>query len=158
MSVCLGKRVCACIIQEYAYAHGNFVISTFVRTDPGCEREQFWRKKQLSKKMYVGNLSFEATEEQVRELFAPYGSIESLNMITDRQTGQFRGFCFVEMETSAANAAISALDNHQLDGRTLKVNEAKPREERGGGFRGGNNNRGGGNRGGNGNRGGYSRR
>lgn len=112
----------------------------------------------LSKKMYVGNLSFEATEEQVRELFAPYGSIESLNMITDRQTGQFRGFCFVEMETSAANAAISALDNHQLDGRTLKVNEAKPREERGGGFRGGNNNRGGGNRGGNGNRGGYSRR
>ena len=105
----------------------------------------------MSKKMYVGNLSFTATEEQVRELFAPYGTVESVNMITDRMSGQFRGFCFVEMETSAANAAISALDNQELDGRTLKVNEAKPREERsggprnGGGFRGGNssNNRGG---------------
>jgi RNA recognition motif-containing protein len=77
-------------------------------------------------------------------------------MITDRSSGQFRGFCFVEMETSAANAAISALDNHEMDGRTLKVNEAKPREERGGGqrgggdFRGGNNNR-------DNNRGGYNR-
>jgi RNA recognition motif-containing protein len=105
--------------------------------------------------MYVGNLSFEATEEQVRDLFTPYGTIESINMITDRSSGQFRGFCFVEMETSAANAAISALDNHELDGRTLKVNEAKPREDRGGG--GGNRN-GGGYRGGNNDRGGYNRR
>jgi RNA recognition motif-containing protein len=115
-------------------------------------------ENQLSKKMYVGNLSFEATEEQVRDLFTPYGTIESINMITDRSSGQFRGFCFVEMETSAANAAISALDNHEMDGRTLKVNEAKPREDRdgggqrgGGGFRGGNNNR-------DNNRGGYNRR
>jgi RNA recognition motif-containing protein len=112
-------------------------------------------ENQLSKKMYVGNLSFTATEEQVRELFAPYGAVESVNMITDRMSGQFRGFCFVEMETSAANAAISALDNQEMDGRTLKVNEAKPREERsggprngGGGFRGGNSNN---------NRGGYGR-
>lgn len=103
----------------------------------------------MSKKMYVGNLSFTATEEQVRDLFAPYGTVDSVTMITDRMSGQFRGFCFVEMESSAANAAISALDNHELDGRTLKVNEAKPREERsggqrnGGGFRGGNSNRGG---------------
>lgn len=109
----------------------------------------------MSKKMYVGNLSFTATEEQVRELFAPYGEVESVNMITDRMSGQFRGFCFVEMETSAANAAISALDNQEMDGRTLKVNEAKPREERSGGgsrnsggFRGGNSNS---------NRGGYGR-
>jgi RNA recognition motif-containing protein len=110
-------------------------------------------ENQLSKKMYVGNLSFQATEEQVRDLFTPYGTVDSVTMITDRMSGQFRGFCFVEMETSAANAAISALDSHELDGRTLKVNEAKPREERGGGQRNG-----GGSRGGNNNRGGYDRR
>lgn len=104
--------------------------------------------------MYVGNLSFEATEAQVRDLFSPYGTVDSVTMITDRTSGQFRGFCFVEMETSAANAAIAALDSHDLDGRTLKVNEAKPREDRGGGgFRGGNTNRGGNN-----NRGGFGRR
>ncbi|MAT96062.1 MAG: RNA-binding protein [Anaerolineaceae bacterium] len=106
----------------------------------------------MSKKLYVGNLSFEATEEQVRDLFAPYGTVESINMITDRSSGQFRGFCFVEMETSAANAAISALDSHELDGRTLKVNEAKPREDRSGGQRNG-----GGSRGRDSNRGGYGR-
>ncbi len=113
----------------------------------------------MSKKMYVGNLSFTATEEQVRELFAPYGAVESVNMVTDRMSGQFRGFCFVEMETSAANAAISALDNQEMDGRTLKVNEAKPREERSGGGGGGGSRNSGGFRGGNSNsnRGGYGR-
>jgi RNA recognition motif-containing protein len=105
--------------------------------------------------MYVGNLSFQATEEQVRDLFTPYGAVESVSMITDRMSGQFRGFCFVEMETSAANAAISALDNQEVDGRSLKVNEAKPREERGGG--GGQRNGGGGFRGNDNNRGGYGR-
>jgi RNA recognition motif-containing protein len=116
-------------------------------------------ENQLSKKMYVGNLSFTATEEQVRELFAPYGAVESVNMVTDRMSGQFRGFCFVEMETSAANAAISALDNQEMDGRTLKVNEAKPREERSGGGGGGGSRNSGGFRGGNSNsnRGGYGR-
>ena len=106
----------------------------------------------MSKKLYVGNLSFEATEEQVRDLFTPYGTIESISMITDRTSGQFRGFCFVEMEASASNAAISALDSHDLDGRTLKVNEAKPREDRSGG-----RNTGGGSRGRDNNRGGYGR-
>ena len=86
--------------------------------------------------MYVGNLSFEATEEQVRGLFAEYGTIESIDMITDRDNGRFRGFCFVQMETSAANAAIKALDNKDIDGRSLRVNEAKPREERSRGQRG----------------------
>lgn len=94
----------------------------------------------MSKKLYVGNLAFEATEEQVRDLFTPYGTVESINMITDRMSGQFRGFCFVEMETSEANAAIKALDSMDMNGRALKVNEAKPREERSGG----NNQRGGG--------------
>lgn len=77
--------------------------------------------------MYVGNLSFETTEDQVRDLFTPYGTVESIAMITDRQSGQFRGFCFVEMETSEANAAMTALNSTELDGRTLKVNEANPR-------------------------------
>ncbi len=91
----------------------------------------------MSKKLYVGNLSFATTEEQVRELFAPFGAVESVAMITDRTSGEFRGFCFVEMETSAANAAIKALDTTELDGRAIKVNEAKPREDRSGGQRGG---------------------
>jgi len=87
----------------------------------------------LAKKIYVGNLSFDATEEQVNELFSQYGKVDSIAMITDRDSGNFRGFCFVEMEESAANAAIKALNDSELDGRTLRVNEARPREERSGG-------------------------
>lgn len=91
--------------------------------------------KELSKKIYVGNLSFDATEDQVRELFAQYGKVDSVAMITDRDTGRFRGFGFVEMEDSAANAAIKALNETELDGRALRVNEARPREDRGDGKR-----------------------
>lgn len=102
----------------------------------------------MTKKVYVGNLSFGATEDQVRDLFAEYGEIQSIAMINDRDTGRFRGFAFVEMEDSAANAAIKALNGKEVDGRELSVNEARPREERsgggGGGYRGGS----GGNRGG----------
>jgi RNA recognition motif-containing protein len=114
----------------------------------------------LSKKIYVGNLSFQATEEDIRDLFEAHGTVESVAMINDRDTGRFRGFCFVEMPDNEALAAIEALDGFEKDGRTLRVNEARPREERGGGgFRGGSRgggNRGGGNRGG-GNRGGGNR-
>jgi RNA recognition motif-containing protein len=96
----------------------------------------------LSKKLYVGNLSFDATEEQVRGLFAEHGTVESVAMINDRDSGRFRGFCFVELETSAANAAITALNGQSVDGRELRVNEAKPLESRsGGGNRGGNDRR-----------------
>jgi cold-inducible RNA-binding protein len=91
----------------------------------------------LSKKLYVGNLSYETTEAQVRDMISEFGTIESLNMITDKSSGDFRGFCFVEMEQSAANAAINGLNGKDVDGRALKVNEAKPREERGGGNRNG---------------------
>lgn len=110
----------------------------------------------MSKKIYVGNLSFQATEDDVREMFDAHGTVESVAMINDRDTGRFRGFCFVEMPDSEAMAAIEALDGIEKDGRTLRVNEARPREERGG-RRGGGGNRGGGNRGG-GNRGGGNRR
>ena len=96
--------------------------------------------KVLSKKIYVGNLSFDATEEQVNELFAQFGKVDSIAMITDRDSGRFRGFSFVEMEDSAANAAIKALNDTEMDGRVLRVNEARPREERGGGSGGYRNN------------------
>lgn len=87
----------------------------------------------MSKKIYVGNLSFNATEAQVREMFEEYGTVDSVAWITDRETGRFRGFCFVEMEESSANAAIKALDGMEYDGRALRVNEAKPPANKGGG-------------------------
>jgi RNA recognition motif-containing protein len=96
--------------------------------------------KELSKKIYVGNLPFSVTEDQVNEMFAEYGKVDSVAMINDRDSGQFRGFCFVEMEDSAANAAIKGLNDTELDGRALRVNEAQPREDRSGGG-GRNNNR-----------------
>lgn len=104
----------------------------------------------LSKKLFVGNLSFDTTEDQVRELFSEHGTIESLAWITDRDTGRFRGFCFIEMDDSGAASAISALDGQDFQGRGLRVNEARPREDRGGGGRrgGGGYDRGGGSRGG----------
>lgn len=100
----------------------------------------------MSKKIYVGNLPFSATEDQVRDLFAQHGSVASVSLVTDRETGRPRGFGFVEMD-DGAEAAISALNNSELDGRTLNVNEARPREDRGGGFGGGRGGGGGGGRG-----------
>ena len=88
----------------------------------------------LSKKLYVGNLSFSSTEGEIRAAFESHGGVDSVNVITDRDTGRSRGFAFVEMEdASAAEAAVRALDGSDLGGRTLKVNEAKDRERRGGG-------------------------
>ena len=95
----------------------------------------------LAKKLYVGNLPFSTTEDEVRELFEEFGTIESLAMINDRDTGRFRGFCFIEMEADAADEAISALNGSSFSGRNLTVNEARPREDRGGGSRGGGGNR-----------------
>lgn len=95
------------------------------------------------KRLYVGNLSFHTTEEQLRGIFAAYGQIDSVSLVTDRDTGQSRGFCFVEVaDDASAERAISELNGRDLDGRTLNVNEARPREERGGG-RGGRGGRGG---------------
>jgi RNA recognition motif-containing protein len=92
----------------------------------------------LSKKLYVGNLSFSTTEAELRTAFESHGSIESVNVIMDRETGRSRGFAFVEMEdASAADAAMRALDGSDLDGRNLKVNEAKDRQRGGGGGGGG---------------------
>jgi RNA recognition motif-containing protein len=97
------------------------------------------------KNIFVGNLSFGATEADVRSLFEPYGNIERVNLITDRDTGQSRGFGFVEMSgNDEAQRAIAALDGRELHGRNLKINEARPKEDRGGGFGGGGGNRNGG--------------
>ena len=91
------------------------------------------------KNIFVGNLSFGATEDAVRSMFASYGSVDRVNVVTDRDTGQARGFAFVEMSHAAeADRAIAELNGRELDGRALTVNEARPKEERGGvgGYRG----------------------
>ncbi len=92
------------------------------------------------KKIYVGNLPFDATEEGLGDLFGQYGQVDSVKLITDRDTGRPRGFGFVEM-SEGANEAISALNETEFGGRNLKVNEARPREDRprGGGGGGGRN-------------------
>ena len=84
----------------------------------------------LTKRIYVGNLSFDAYEEDVRELFSQHGNVESVRLITDRATGRFRGFGFVEMDDDGAAAAIQALDGREFQGRNLKVNEARDRDSR----------------------------
>ena len=85
-------------------------------------------------KLYVGNLPFSATEDELRDLFGQHGSVESVNVIMDRETGRSRGFAFVEMaDASTAQAAKEALDGTDLGGRALRVNEANERQPRGGG-------------------------
>ncbi len=123
-------------------------------------------------KLYVGNLSFSTTEGELSELFSQVGNIQSLKLMTDRETGQSRGFAFVELsDRSEGESAISQFNGHMLNGRAIKVNEAKPQENNrggggfnrggGGGFNrgggGGRDSRGGGRGGGGGGRGGYDR-
>ncbi len=99
------------------------------------------------KNIFVGNLDFSATESSIRALFEPYGNVERVNVVTDRDTGRSRGFAFVEMTDSAeADKAIAALNGVDLDGRSLNVNEARPKPQGGGGggFRGGRGGSGGG--------------
>ena len=89
-------------------------------------------------KLYVGNLSFQSTEDDVRNAFSEHGTVQTVNLIMDRETGRPRGFAFVEMASDAeAQAAVKALDGRDLGGRALKVNIAKPRESGGGGGGGG---------------------
>ncbi len=85
------------------------------------------------KKLYVGNLPFSATDAEVNELFSQHGTVHSVALINDRETGRPRGFGFVEMDDDAAQAAISALDGYEMGGRPLRVNEAQERPRRGGG-------------------------
>jgi RNA recognition motif-containing protein len=94
-------------------------------------------------KLYVGNLPFSATEEAVRTLFSAHGTVETISLITDRETGQARGFGFVEMSSADASRAMQALNGTDFEGRALKINEAQDRARSGGGGGGGGGNRGG---------------
>jgi RNA recognition motif-containing protein len=80
--------------------------------------------------IYVGNLSYDSSEDTIRTLFEQYGAVHSVKLITDRDTGRLRGFGFVEMDADGGKAAITALDGTEVDGRAIKVNEARPREDR----------------------------
>ena len=91
----------------------------------------------MGKKLYVGNLTFGVTDSALEQLFEPFGRVESAQVIKDRDTGRSKGFGFVEMGSEQeAKAAIAAMSGKEVDGRQLTVNEAKPREDRGGGGRG----------------------
>jgi RNA recognition motif-containing protein len=101
--------------------------------EPLSKREEDWVKN-----IFVGNLSFNATEESVRSLFERYGTVNSARIMTDRDTGRSRGFAFVEMADEAeADRAIAALNGYTMDGRALNVNEARPKPDRGFGGGGG---------------------
>src|SRR5262249_53102303 len=110
----------------------------------------------MSKRIFVGNLSYQTTENDITELFEQAGEVQSAAIITDRDTGRSKGFAFVEMDDEGAEKAIAQFNGPELNGRSLTVNEARPGEERSGGF-GGRGNRGGGGGGGRG-RGGYGNR
>ena len=99
----------------------------------------------MAKKLYVGNLTFDSTEDDLTELFSQHGEVQSVQIVTDRDTGRSRGFAFVEM-SQGADDAIASLNGHELKGRRLTVNEARPREDKGrggGGYGGGGGRRGG---------------
>ena len=99
----------------------------------------------MGKKLYVGNLSYDTTDATLEQLFAPYGAVQSAQVIMDRDTGRSKGFGFVEMGSDQeAQAAIAGLSGKEVGGRSLTVNEARPREDRGGGGRGGRGGYGGG--------------
>jgi RNA recognition motif-containing protein len=139
--------------------HPNLILRTLpfaeAKSDsPASFHSQEERYISMSKKLYVGNLAFQTTSQDLQNLFAQAGTVESAQIIEDRDTGQSKGFAFVEMATDAeAASAIDQFNGKEVAGRMLKVNEAKPRENRsGGGGRGFGGNRGGGY---GGNRGGF---
>src|SRR5579862_9208348 len=118
-------------------------ISPVRRPRPILPRFTHSRLKDQMKNIFVGNLSFGATEGSVRSLFEAYGTVDRVSIVTDRDTGQARGFGFVEMSVNAdADRAINELNGRDLDGRTLNINEARPKEDRG--FGGGGKRPGGG--------------
>ncbi len=96
-------------------------------------RGERWSRREASeeerglKKLYVGNLPYSATEAELRELFSQFGDVHAVNLISDRETGRPRGFCFIEMDEPAAEAAVSSLDGQDFGGRNLRVNEARER-------------------------------
>jgi cold-inducible RNA-binding protein len=152
----------------------NFRSRSFRASEPGPSTATVYRRQSdsqlllplrkkvhiyMSMKLYVGNLAFQTNSQQLQELFAQSGTVESASVIEDRETGRSRGFAFVEMSTKEeGDAAIATFNGKEVNGRALKVNEAKPRENSGGrGFGGGGGGgyRGNGGGGGGGNRGNF---
>jgi len=125
----------------------------------GFFRNSLGEEYSMESKLYVGNLSYGATDDQLRELFAQAGTVTSASVITDRETGRSKGFAFIEMSSSAeAEKAIQMFNGYSLDGRDLRVSIARPREERPRGFGGERRGGGGGGYGGGGGGGGRDRR
>jgi cold-inducible RNA-binding protein len=117
------KRLCCRGPNKMASEHGAHRSSRLAPLT-------FWRST-VGKNIYVGNLAFSATESSISELFSEHGNVDSCRLITDRDTGRSKGFAFVEMSSmEEAQSAISSLDGREVDGRILKINEAKPRESR----------------------------
>jgi cold-inducible RNA-binding protein len=105
---------------------------------PRLARQLKDRKSKKVKNIFVGNLDFAATDSSVRSMFEQYGTVDRVNLVTDRDTGRPRGFAFVEMsDTAAADRAIASLNGTNLNGRALNVNEARPKTSGGGGGNGG---------------------
>jgi cold-inducible RNA-binding protein len=121
----------------------SFHCSTLFRVAKTSSSKSFVRNSGETMRIFVGNLSYQTTEDQLADLFAEAGPVESVSIVTDRDTGRSRGFAFVEMDTAAANAAIEKFNGVELNGRAINVNEARPRPERnfggggGGGYGGG---------------------
>jgi cold-inducible RNA-binding protein len=108
----------------------------------------FFEEALMGKKLYVGNLAYSVNDSNLEQLFAAHGLVQSAQVIMDRDTGRSKGFGFVEMSNDAeAQAAVAALNGKDMDGRNLTVNEARPREDRGGGHKSGRSSTGGGVRG-----------
>jgi cold-inducible RNA-binding protein len=133
-------------VEALQFWHLRISPACPLSSDPARYTNQ--QKEKEMKNIFVGNLNFGATEDAVRSMFEAYGTVEKVNLITDRDTGQARGFGFVEMAVNAeADRAIAELNGRELDGRALNVNEARPKTDRGGSHAGGggggrrNNNR-----------------
>jgi RNA recognition motif-containing protein len=134
----------SCFSQLVDSRHGKSSVEFVFREDlKPAHREQLGRSSGskpgliMSSKLYVGNLSFDVTENDLRDMLSPHGPVNEVNVIMDRETGRARGFAFATMNTAeGAKAAILALNGKAWKGRALTVNEARPREERGGSSRG----------------------
>ena len=129
-AVCEGLRRKSCVGTQFSAWDPFDRYSALFQDDASYREYGLGVCSKLTKRIYVGNLSFEAYEEDVRELFSQHGNVESVRLITDRATGRFRGFGFVEMDDDGAAAAIQALDGREFQGRNLKVNEARDRDSR----------------------------